>query len=383
MSVQDMFSRFHEIASNPRAQMESYLSQGKQVVLTAPVYTPEELCHAMGLVPMGAWGADLPLERSKEYFPAFICSVMQSILELGMKGAYQGASALIVPSLCDSLKCLGQNWKYAVPSIPFIPMTYPQNRAGDVGRAFARAGYERVAAELEQSTGAKLDPAALSASIVVYNRHNAAMRKASAVFAAHPEVTAAQRSDVFKSAFFLLKEEHTAMVEELLAALEAQTPGVGGIPIVTSGILCDSPGLLEIFDSLGYQIAADDVAAESRQYRTDTPEAGDPLDALSVKFSQMGNCSVLCDPDKKRAKFIVSEAGERGAKGVVVVLTKFCDPEEFDWPIIKKECDAAGLPALLLEVDRQMEHFEQARTALETFQDILFSEVHIPVRGLN
>ena len=72
-----------------------------------------------------------------------------------------------------------------------------------------------------------------------------------------------------------------------------------------------------------------------------------------------------------RAQLIVDTAKERDAKGVVVVLTKFCDPEEFDYPIIKKTCDAAGLPVLLLEVDRQMANFEQARTALETFRDVI------------
>ena len=94
MNTQELLRRFHTVAAAPKSQMKKYLEAGEKVVLTAPVYTPEEIVHAMGFVPMGAWGADVPLERSKEYFPAFICSVMQSILELGMKGVYEGASAI-------------------------------------------------------------------------------------------------------------------------------------------------------------------------------------------------------------------------------------------------------------------------------------------------
>ncbi|MCI5843522.1 MAG: 2-hydroxyacyl-CoA dehydratase family protein, partial [Clostridiales bacterium] len=120
MKTQEIFARFHEVAAHPEAQLQGYLKAGKKVVLVAPVYTPEEVIHAMGFVPMGAWGADAPLNQAKEYFPAFLCSIVQSILEMGMKGVYEGAVALVVPSLCDSLKCLGQNWKYAVPGIPFI-----------------------------------------------------------------------------------------------------------------------------------------------------------------------------------------------------------------------------------------------------------------------
>ena len=52
-------------------------------------------------------------------------------------------------------------------------------------------------------------------------------------------------------------------------------------------------------------------------------------------------------------------------------MTKFCDPEEFDYVMIKKACEAADLPLALVEVDRQMARFEQVRTNLETFRDML------------
>ena len=371
MNVQELLKTFGEAAANPRKQMDVYLAAGEKVVLTAPVYVPEEIIHAMGLVPMGAWGADLPLARSKEYFPAFICSIMQSILELGIRGDYKGASAIVIPSLCDSLKCLGENWKYAVPSIPFIPMTYPQNRWGEVGTAFTKAGYERVIADLEKATGAIFQEENLAASIRLYNRHNDAMRRLEQALPLHPEITARQRSDLFKSAFFMKKETHTALVEDLLAQWGEKGEAGEKVPVMTSGILCDSPALLDIFDELGLQIVADDVAAESRQYRTDTPDGMAPLDALSEKFARMGLCSVLYDPKKERVEYIAKTAKEKGAKGVIVVLTKFCDPEEFDYPLLKKACSAAGLPVALVEVDRQMEDFEQARTLLEAFRDTL------------
>ena len=62
----------------------------------------------------------------------------RSLLELGINGAYEGASAIVIPSLCDTLKTVGENWKYAVPSIPFIPMTYPQNRKPAYGVAYTQ-----------------------------------------------------------------------------------------------------------------------------------------------------------------------------------------------------------------------------------------------------
>ena len=370
MTTNELFAKLHEAAANPKAQMDKYLAQGKKIVLCAPVYTPDELIHSMGFVPMGAWGADTELRRAKEYCPAFLCSIVQSALELGINGAYDGASASVIPSLCDTLKTMGENWKYAVPSIPFIPMTYPQNRKPAYGVAFTKAGYERVIRDLEK-LGGKFDDAKLAQSNALYNRHNAAMRKLDEVLAKHPAVTAAQRSDAFKSAFFMTKEEHTTLIAELHAALEAQTPAAEKTPILLSGILTDAPGINAILDDLDLHIVADDVAAQSRQYRTDVPAGDDALTALAQKFADMDNCSVLYNAATPRVQWIVDTAKARNAKGVLVALTKFCDPEEFDYVMIKKGCVAAGIPVTVVVSDRLMVQFEQARTNIETFRDML------------
>ena len=373
MNVQELLKRFRDVAKNPSGQKDAYLNNGQKVVLTAPVYAPEEIIHSMGVVPMGAWGGDIELRESKKYFPAFICSIAQSLVELGVKGTYDGVSAIVISNLCDSLKALGENWKYAVRSIPFIPMNYPQNRKPDFGAAYTRAGYERVIRDLEHATGFYFDANKLSESIEIYNEHNSAMRELAVLLGDHPEITVSQRSDIFKSAYFMLKEAHTALVREFIAELKTQSPGPPKIRIMTTGIIADAPALTGILDEYQMQIAADDIAAESRQYRTNAPEADDPLHRLVLKYCAMDNCSVLYDPQKTRIGMICKQAVEVKAQGVLVVLTKFCDPEEFDYPLIKKSCEVAGLPCALIEADRQMVNYEQARTIVETFRDLLVS----------
>ena len=369
--MNDILNKLHEAAASPRAQMDGYLAQGKKIVLCAPVYTPGGDHPLHGLRPYGRVGRRCGAEPRQGVL---------SRLPVRHRPVHAGAghqrrlrrrvSAIVIPSLCDTLKTVGENWKYAVPSIPFIPMTYPQNRKPAYGVAYTKAGYERVIRDLEKLGGTFSEEKLLD-SIKVYNRHNAAMRKVDEVLAKHPEITAAQRSDIFKSAFFMTKEEHTALVEALIEKLEAQTPAAEKLPIVISGILTDAPALNAILDEMDMHIVADDVAAQSRQYRTDAPERADALNALAEKFAAMDNCSVLYNQDKPRVKWIVDTAKARNAKGVLVVLTKFCDPEEFDYVMIKKACEAADLPLTLVEVDRQMVRFEQVRTNLETFRDLL------------
>ncbi|MDO4268850.1 MAG: 2-hydroxyacyl-CoA dehydratase family protein [Eubacteriales bacterium] len=370
MAAKELLAQLHEVAASPRKQLDKYLAEGRKVVAVAPVYTPQEIIHSMGLVPMGVWGADIQINRAKEYYPAFICSIMQTVLELGIRGEYDGVSAIVIPSLCDSLKTLGQNWKYAVKDIPFVPMTYPQNRKPEYGKKFTKAGYERVISDLSIATGAQFSEMALAESIKIYNEHNAAMR-AFAEAAADAQITAAERSDVFKSAWFMLPEEHTAIVKQLTEELKKGPKEEKKIRVLVSGILADSPDLLRVFDKNGLQIVCDDVAHESRQYRTDAPEEGSPFDAMAQKFADMDNCTLLYDKEKKRVDYIVNQAKSHKAQGVIVLMTKFCDPEEFDYVPIKRACEAAELPCLLIEVDRQMVDYGQADTMIEGFREMV------------
>lgn len=371
-TLNELLMKFSDIAANPHKQLKSYLESGKKVVACAPVYTPEEIIHSMGFVPMGVWGADIEIKEAKQYFPAFICSIMQSILELGIKGTYKGVSAIVIPSLCDSLKTLGQNWKYAVKDIPFIPMTYPQNRANENGKNFTKASYERVIRDLEAATGSVFSEEALQKSIEIYNAHNAAMREISDLLINYPQITTSQRRDIFKSAYFMSKEEHTKLINDLINELKKTTQIENKkIKIITSGILADNKNLLKILEDNNMQIVGDDIAHESRQYRVDTKNSSSSLDALSQKFSEMDNCSLLYNPDKKRADYIVNLAKSKDAKGAVIFMTKFCDPEEFDYVFIKRALDSAEIPSALVEVDRQMVNYEQAKTIIQTFGEMI------------
>ena len=371
-ALQDILQEFHRIAASPQEQMKHYLAQNKKIVVCSPVYTPEEVIHSMGLLPFGTWGADMEIKEAKAYFPAFICSVMQSILELGIKGAFDGASAIVIPSLCDSLKCLGQNWKYAVPGIEFVPMTYPQNRNTTYGKEFSKAGYQRVIADLERITGETFEDEKLHKSIEIYNAHNQVMREFSEYSKNYSVITAADRNAVFKSAFFMEKSEHTALVNQLLEALkETELADEKKIRIVTSGILADAKELLAILNDNNIQVVADDIAQESRQYRVDCPTAATALDSLAEKFANMNNCSVLYDVNKGRASYLAELVQENKADGIIYALTKFCDPEEFDYVTVKKTCEEKEIPLLQIEVDRQMVNYEQVRTAVQTFSEML------------
>ena len=85
-NINELLDVFRSIASNPGEQLKKTVSSGKKAVGVLPYFCPEELVDAAGMVPFGIWGAETQVLEAKRYFPAFICSLLQTALELGIKG---------------------------------------------------------------------------------------------------------------------------------------------------------------------------------------------------------------------------------------------------------------------------------------------------------
>ena len=147
-----------------------------------------------------------------------------------------------------------------------------------------------------------------------------------------------------------------------------------GKKVVTSGIICDNPKLLQIFDDNKIAIVADDVAHESRPIRVDAAETGDPMMALAQQFADQDYDVLLYDEhssQNRRGDFIVKMVKDSGAQGLILFMQQFCDPEEMEYPYLKKALDGAGIPHIKLGVDQQMRDFGQASTAIQAFADVL------------
>ena len=80
---------------------------------------------------------------------------------------------------------------------------------------------------------------------------------------------------------------------------------------------------------------------------------------------------LLLDEFKEHGKELINMVKEYGADGVVVCAMKFCDPEEYDYPIFKEELEAAGIPVLYMEIEQKMDSVEQYKTRIQAFAETL------------
>ena len=92
---------------------------------------------------------------------------------------------------------------------------------------------------------------------------------------------------------------------------------------------------------------------------------------MAYRVADQEGDTFLYDPEKKKGQMLIDMAEECRADGIVVLMMKFCDPEEYDYPIYKEEVEAASVPMLYLEIDQQLTSFEQIRTRVQSFTEML------------
>ena len=378
MSIELMMKEFQEVAYNPGKQLASFKAQGKKVIGVLPYYAPEELVYAAGMVPMGMWGSNnKTIVRAKEYCATFYCTIAQLALEMLLDGTMDELDGLITPTICDTLRPMSQNFRVSIgDKIPTIFLAHPQNRFAPWGLQFCIDQYTNVRKMLDQISGREMTDEDIANAIKVYNASRAARREFVKLASDHCDVvTPTLRSAVLKASYFMLKDEYTAKLVALNEELK-KLPVCDwkGVKVVTSGIIVDNPTLLKIFEDNQIAIAADDVAHESRSFRTDASEEGDPMMALAKQFADIDYEVLLYDPasaENRRGEFVANMVKESGAQGLILFMQQFCDPEEMEYPCLKKALDAAEIPHIKLGVDQQMRDFGQAATAIQAFAEAL------------
>ncbi len=374
--VQTLLDQFKEISENMRKYLDKALDSGKKAVGIFPYYAPEEIVYAAGMLPLGVWGGQGPIEKAKEYFPTFYYSMALRCLEMSLDGTLDGLSASMITTFDDTMRPFSQNYKVSAGrKIPMIFLNHGQHRKEDFGRKYNAQLFAKAKKRLEEICDVKITDEALKDAFKVYNENRAEKRRFVKLAATHPQtIKASDRSHVLKSSYHIFKDEHTAMLKKLNDLLEAMPEeDWDGVKVITSGVITDNPGLLEVFDKYKVCVVADDVAHESRATKVDIDlSIEDPMMALSDQFARMDEDPLLYDPDlDKRPKYVLNMAKESGADGCLLFMMIFHDTEELEYPSLKQIFENEGMPLIKMGYDQQMVDFGQVKTQLETFTEMV------------
>lgn len=374
MTMKELIARFEEVANNPGTYVADWKKRtGRKAFGMMPPFPPEELTYASGALPVGTWGAPLTPTDAYQYFPTFYCSLLTTVLQMGIQGSYQDLDAFVCGTGCDGLQDMMEDWKLAVPNIPVIDYVYPQRRDLEICKQYMIDEMRIAAGKMTAITGQKVTDLSLQAAMHLYNAHRAAMREFSLLAGDHLDVvTPVVRRNVFKSARFMDKAEHLELMKSFNEQMKTlPVYDFKGIRVVMTGIICDSVELLDMLEAKNIGIVGDDVVAESKQYETDIINGIDLYYQLAQQWCDRKGCCILEDYKKERGPMLVEMARTRKADGVIVCSLKFCEPDAYDYPIIRRVFAEAGLPELHLEIENTFSVTQQMGTRIDAFCEML------------
>jgi benzoyl-CoA reductase subunit C len=353
---------------------------GGKVVGMFPVYTPYELPHALGMLPVGLYGAGgkIEIDHADSRIQSFVCSIARSTLELGLTDRLKDFDALYFTSICDVARNLSGVWQTNFPHQHVEYIHFPQNVTSPAALDHYRNELVSLAANLEKLSGQRLKIENLSASIAAYNRNRTLCKELYAIRNDTPWLLSTSECYLLIRIGTLLPvEQHNALLEEVMPELRARDRRPRDhVRVVLEGSFCEQPPLqlLEVMEEAGCAIVNDDLLLHTRWFKGPVATDGDPFKALAKAYlNRSTSSSVRHYGNGSRKSELVEKVHAAKADGVIFAAPKFCEPALLDYVLFKDELEEQGIAHLAFEYEEKMGVFESIRTQVETFvESVMF-----------
>lgn len=377
MAIEDIISRYKEfLEAAPLDRVAEWKAghPGSKVIGCYPVYTPVEIIHAGGMLPVGIIGGGNRLEiaYADSRFQSFICSIVKSTLELGLTEKLSFLDGIVFHSICDPARNLASVFKRNFPNLMVEYIHFPQNMVSRHTEDYLAAEYRHLKSSYEAVAGRPISDDALRESIRLFNQQRKLMRDLYDFRMKNPQNLSTVECYVLTRVGTLIPvEEHIAILKEALSLLGQRNEKVKDrIKVILEGSFCEQPPL-ELIDGLeaaGCYILDDDFIQGWRFFTEDISLEGDPIQNLAQAYINRSVFSgVKHDSRKPKSKHLLDKVKETGASAVVILAAKFCEPALFDYALYRQTLEREDIPHLYLEFEEKMWIFDKARTEVETF----------------
>jgi benzoyl-CoA reductase subunit C len=355
--------------------VKKWKAAGGKVLGHFQVYFPEEIAHALGMLPVKLRGSQVERKHADSHFGSYLCSIVRSSLELSLNNTLD-LDMFVTHPICDVARNLagiwGRNFNY-----PVQILYLPQNANSKYSARYLRDEYDRVRREVEAIAGKKADAAALKSSITVFNENRRLLRDLYAIKRETPWLLSVDEAYVLVSVGAMIpREDHNALLAHVLPQIKARGAKMQDkIRVVFEGGFCEQPplDLLRVISQSCY-VVDDDLLIGLRWITEDVATEGDPLLNLAEAYLNKSSYSpVQHDLRKPKEKMLAQRVRNANAQAAIVTAAKMCEPGLDEQVAYSKHFDQLGIPYFISEFEEKMTGFDAMQMQLETFvESILF-----------
>lgn len=347
-----------ELIGLPRRGENPYVREWKErggkVFGYVCCYVPEEVLFAnpADILPirMGAAGcrttsqADVCLHK-------FTCGFARCLLELGLSGEYAFLDGIVMSNGCDQVRRTYEYWRDEVKP-PFMTMVaVPHSQEGEPRAAWYRDEVRRLIDDVGVRFGSLPSEASLRRSIRIYNRYRDLILELYRLRSAgKPKLSGSEAMKIAQAGFAMPKDAFNEKLEAAIGELEAR-PGIANARarIMLAGSYMDDTFLIDIIESTGAVVVADNLCGGRRYVEGKVEENGDPLAAIAQRYLGKMSCPRMVGSFGTRVEYTKSLAAEAKVDGVIFQRLPFCDNHSVENLMEGAVLRKAGIPIMDLE----------------------------------
>jgi benzoyl-CoA reductase/2-hydroxyglutaryl-CoA dehydratase subunit BcrC/BadD/HgdB len=315
---------------------------------------------------MEVWGPPhVERHEGSRHFQAYTCDIVVKAMSFLRSGGLDVARAILVPHTCDALQGMGSVLSdFLRPDQRVLTLYLPRGRRTS-DHDFLRRELERLSQTLVDLSGHQPSDRDWAEAFEAEDAADAALAD---LYRRRAKIAVSDRDfyATVRSREFLTAEQ---FCEQAAALPEGDAPH-RGVGLMISGIVAEP---LELFDqvaAMGAYIAGDDLACGFRRVYSVSTES-DPLERSANRLLSSPADPTCGTPIQVRVDTLQTRMRAMGARGLLIYDPKFCEPELFDVPLLRKHLNEAGFSVLHVEFEMGDSLPHQTLSRIEAFVETL------------
>lgn len=368
-----------EVSTNPYDYLKKWKTDNdKKIISCFAMHIPEEIVFASGMLPVISWRSNEAVTLGHSHLATFNCGLTRSFIDDLVKEKLDFIDGIVVNRMCLQAQglpfLLEQCTKLSYIEYLSLPALYDDK----VSYSYLLEEFKRFKTGLEKISGNIITDDSINNAIDIYNKNRDILSIIYDLRRENPGIIKAKEMlAVVHSSMLMPKDLNNILLEKVVEELNTRKQNLSKddrIKVITYGGLCQTINtqLLDIIEEIGMTIVDDDMFVGSKYFANQVQKDGNPYEALGKRYMQKTPpCPTKGDYRTDWTDYIIEMAQKNNAKGILSLMIKYCPPHMCYYPDIKNKLAENGIPEILIEIEHEIISFEQVKTRLQTFVEIL------------